>query len=167
MASVETVIDLSDVLDVEDIGYLIGKKGNNLKDIARRTKVILQVIKQNGRYTTKVRLTGVRSAVASARLELEELAVEILRRSFCHSVMIPRGLVAPVIGENGSKMHGICKTTGVKISLRGSGDGRFTYLCIRGTFRTIVYAVIMIKECVDNIGGYTSASKHPTWKFHE
>ncbi|EYB97043.1 hypothetical protein Y032_0143g2356 [Ancylostoma ceylanicum] len=99
MSAVVRVVDITNLIDRRHIGMFIGKKGCNLKKIETETKVIVQIEKGDEENTVKVRLTGLPLAVEAAQIEVYELALQILRQSFCHSTKVPNRFVGPLIGK--------------------------------------------------------------------
>lgn len=59
----------------------------------------MQIEKEDEDIAFKVRLTGPPMAVEAAQIEVYELAVQILRQSFCHSTKIPSQFVGALIGK--------------------------------------------------------------------
>ncbi|KAK6731587.1 hypothetical protein RB195_007818 [Necator americanus] len=141
----------------------IGKKGRNLKKIEKDTKVIMQIEKDE-KEGVRVRLTGLPLAVEAARIEIHELLLQILRRSFCHSTKIPNQLVGPLIGKNGKNIEAIRNISGVKIDIGCNGDDGFTQLHIYGDYWNIVLAVNMMKERFDNFKSNLSVYERPDRK---
>ncbi|RCN25965.1 KH domain protein [Ancylostoma caninum] len=108
MSAVVKVVDITHLIDKRHIGMFIGRKGCNLKRIETETRVytcicecgvIVQIEKEDEESAVKIRLTGLPMAVEAAQIEVYELALQILRQSFCHSTKIPSRFVAPLIGE--------------------------------------------------------------------
>ncbi|KIH47695.1 KH domain protein [Ancylostoma duodenale] len=99
MSAVVKVVDITHLIDKRHIGMFIGKKGCNLKRIETETKVIVQIEKEDEENAVKIRLTGLPMAVEAAQIEVYELALQILRQSFCHSTKIPSRCVGPLIGK--------------------------------------------------------------------
>ncbi|KJH42161.1 KH domain protein [Dictyocaulus viviparus] len=119
----------------------------------------MEVMKGKDKHDIKVRLTGQPNAITIAKLEICELAIKILRRSFCHCVRIPSGAIPSIIGRHGNKINNIRNMTDVKVNVGDKEDD--------GSFHAIVTAMIMIKECVDNIGIKTSGYERSDRKFFD
>ncbi|CAD6184755.1 unnamed protein product [Caenorhabditis auriculariae] len=146
-------LDLTDLLDCDLIGELIGPQGANITSIEKKHNVIVELKNEEMKLTISV--TGLYWDVKSAYVEVFQLLNEIRNNATSHCVRIPSRMIGFLIGRHGSKINHIRGETGVSIEInrpldKNSNQSSFATLVIIGNNRSILAALHLIKDRLDS-----------------
>lgn len=159
------------------VGLLIGKGGENIRNLQEKGGVKMVLIQDGPQQTTHekpLRITGDPQKVEFAKQMVADLlAQKDLERSFSHSngsgphqeeIMVPRQAVGVVIGKGGDMIKRIQQDSGTRVQfIQGKEDIPGDKLCqITGSADQVQKAGNMIRDLIQSVlmggsGGNSSA----------
>ena len=129
-------------LESKDVGGIIGKSGENIKAIRKKSRARIKIITKGG--DNMVKITGSKENVAAARDDIQKI---VYSRKVSFVMKVESQNVGRIIGKSGENIKAIRDKSGAKIQIT---EGEENVIKITGSKESVESAKELIQENIEN-----------------